>query len=207
MFPLCVPAAVQEPLCRTDCCSLLRFRLTRTSHVLTRFFGGNAVRVIAATPGRAVGAIWSRSRIRRGGRIYRRPEWDHVTKRRCDSPRFKSDKGICDDRGSEDIYSPDLAPFVERASILSSTIVSLCFLTDQQALRGLPRGAMTLSILEGEIYFEYVEARVCQNGGCEARAVVILMGDLVRVRIFSEEGRSCAAGVAVLRFTERAEPC
>ena len=34
---------------------------------------------------------------------------------------------------------------------------------------GPSSGAMTLSILEGEIYCEYVEARVCQDGGCEAR--------------------------------------
>ena len=32
---------------------------------------------------------------------------------------------------------------------------------------GPSSGATLLSILEVEIYFEYVEARVCQDGGCE----------------------------------------
>ena len=36
---------------------------------------------------------------------------------------------------------------------------------------GPSSGATLLSILEVEIYFEYVEARVCQDGGCEARAL------------------------------------
>ena len=40
-------------------------------------------------------------------------------------------------------------------------------------------------------YFEYVEARVCQNGGCEARAKAVLMGDLSgeseRILNFSSE--------------------
>ena len=35
---------------------------------------------------------------------------------------------------------------------------------------GPSSGATLLSILEVEIYFEYVEARVCQDGGREARA-------------------------------------